>query len=165
MIRSAPIYGFDIMSGLIKFLASGCGSGYIPLAPGTFGAVVGLGLYWLLSPLPHHIYIPTVIAFVFLSVWISSKACVLYGEKDPQKITIDEVAGLLVTFIFHHWTIVGAVAGFILFRIFDIAKPFPIRWVEKRFPAGWGVVLDDVVAGVYANIALWLTLWVVQSLI
>jgi phosphatidylglycerophosphatase A len=149
------------MSNLIKIAASGLGTGYIPFAPGTFGAILGLGVYWFLSPLPHYIYIPTVVAFVFLSVWVSSKASILYGTKDPQKINIDEIAGLLVTFIFHQWTIIAAVAGLVLFRIFDIAKPFPIRWVERRFPGGWGIVLDDVVAGIYANIALWIVLLII----
>ena len=164
MIGSAVLYAFYSMNTIIKIAASGLGAGYIPLAPGTFGAAVGLGLYWLLSPLPHHIYIPTVVAFVFLAVWISSKACVLYGTKDPQRITIDEIAGLLITFAFHSWTLVAAIAGFVLFRIFDITKPFPIRWIERRFPSGWGVVLDDVMAGIYANIALWLVIVILSRM-
>lgn len=152
------------MGAVIKIAASGLGAGYVPVAPGTAGAVVGLGLCWVLSSLNHHVYIPTVVAFVFLSAWISSRASILYEAPDPQKITIDEIAGILVTFIFHQLTWISAIAGFILFRLFDIAKPFPVRWVERRFPGGWGIVLDDVVAGVYANAALWIVLMVLGKL-
>ena len=151
------------MGFLYKFFATGAGTGYIPVAPGTFGAAVGVLLWWALSPLPHHIYVPTVIAFIFFSVWVSSGAQRLFGGKDPQKITIDEVAGMLVTVAFHQFTWITAIAGFVLFRIFDIAKPFPIRRVEK-LSGGWGIVLDDILAGVYANLSLWIVLIVLGKL-
>lgn len=140
--------------------ATGLGTGYSPVAPGTMGSLVGVALYWFLSPLPHHVFIPSVIAFIFLAAWVSGRACVLFGEKDPSKVTIDEIAGLLVTFIMHPFSWLAVIAGFVLFRIFDIAKPFPIRVIERRLPGGWGVVLDDVAAGVYANASLWVFVWI-----
>ncbi len=151
------------MRWFITIFATGLGTGYSPFAPGTAGAVVGVGLYWILSPLPPHIYIPTVVAFTFFAIWVSGKACVLFNDKDPSKVTIDEIAGILVTFILHPFSWIAVVAGFVLFRIFDIAKPWPVRWAERRFPGGWGVVLDDVVAGVYANAALWLCMFILSK--
>lgn len=160
VLGSPALYGFYIMNWFVKFFASGLGTGYIPIAPGTMGTLVGLGFYWVLSPLPHYIYIPTAVAFVFLAVWISARAIPLYGNEDPSTVTIDEIAGVLVTFAFHSFSWIALVAGFVLFRIFDIAKPWPIRLIERRFPGGWGVVLDDVMAGVYANAALWGAMWI-----
>jgi phosphatidylglycerophosphatase A len=128
------------------------------------GAVVGGGLYWLLSPLPHYIYIPTTVAFIFFAVWVSARACVIFGEEDPSKVTIDEIAGILVTFALHSFSWIALVVGFVLFRIFDIAKPFPVRWAERKFPGGWGVVMDDVVAGIYANIALWIIIMIIGAI-
>jgi len=151
------------MGFFYKFLATAAGTGYMPFAPGTFGAAVGVLLWWGLSWMPDHIYVPTVIAFIFFAVWVSFNAQVYFSGTDPQRITIDEVAGMLVTMAFHQVTWIAALGGFIFFRIFDISKPFPIRRVEKRFPGGWGIVLDDVLAGVYANIALWITLWILKS--
>jgi phosphatidylglycerophosphatase A len=151
------------MGFFYKFFATGAGTGYISVAPGTFGAAVGVLLWWGLSGLPQFIFVPTVIAFIFFSVWVSNGAQRLFGGEDPQKITIDEVAGMLVTVVFHQFCWVTAIAGFVLFRIFDIAKPFPIRRFEK-LPGGWGIVLDDVLAGVYANICLWGVMWVLPMI-
>ncbi len=125
-------------------------------------ALVGLAAWWGLSTLPLHILIPTVIAFIFFAVWVSSQACVLFNNKDPSKVTVDEIAGIFVTFIFHEFTWVTAVAGFVLFRIFDIAKPWPVCWADRKLAGGWGVVMDDVFAGVYANLALWIAVLILH---
>lgn len=150
------------MNSFVKFFATGFFTGYIPFAPGTMGSFVGLLFYWFLSSLKQYIYIPTVVAFIFFAIWVSERACVIYQKKDPQVVTIDEIAGLLVTFAFHRFTWPTAIAGFVLFRIFDITKPYPIYYVEKILPGGLGVVMDDVIAGVYANISLWLFIWVLK---
>lgn len=152
------------MKIFIKIFATGLGAGYSPVAPGTMGAVVGLGLYWLLSPLPDIVYVPTIIAFIFLAVWVSARACVIFGEEDPSRVTIDEIAGILVTFAFHSFSWMALIIGFVLFRIFDIAKPFPVRWAERKFPGGWGVVMDDVMAGIYANVALWIIILIIGAI-
>ena len=88
----------------------------------------------------------------------------MFGETDPQRVVIDEVAGYLVTMAFHAPTLAVALGGFVLFRIFDITKPPPVRWMERRFSDGRGVVLDDVFAGIYANAALWLCGLIIPSL-
>ena len=138
-----------------SFFATGFFIGKVPIAPGTAGTIVGVLLYILIRPIPTILYVVTVIAFVFFAAWVATQAQEIYGEQDPQEVVIDEIAGFLVTMTFHKFDISLLIGGFILFRIFDIVKPYPIRWVERYFLSGWGVVLDDVVAGVYANVALW----------
>lgn len=144
------------MKYFIQFLSSGCLAGYLPVAPGTWGTVVGFGFYWLLKGLPLPLYLATVVAFVFFAVWLSERARHLFGGDDPPKVVVDEIAGYLVTMAFHTPTLFIALAGFVLFRGFDILKPPPIRLAERRLRGGWGIVLDDVLAGVYANAALYL---------
>jgi len=139
---------------IILFFASGAGSGYIPVAPGTWGSVVGLLVYWALSGMPLWPLVATVLAIVFLSCWVAGLAEGMLAAKDPQLIVIDEVAGMLVTLLFLpvNWKV--AVAGFFLFRLFDIWKPFPAGWLQDNLSGGWGVVGDDVMAGIYANLVL-----------
>jgi phosphatidylglycerophosphatase A len=136
------------------FLATGFGVGYSPVAPGTLGSLVAILIYYFLSEIPPPLYEITLIGFFFLSVWISENAERLFGKKDDQKIVIDEIMGFLITMLWVPKTIRFIIIGFFLFRFFDILKPFPIRHVEKRFKGGFGVVLDDVAAGVYSNIIL-----------
>ena len=142
------------MRKIILFLASGGGVGYIPLAPGTWGSAVGVLLFWALLRLPVWPLVVTVVAIAFLSCWIADLAEGLLGAKDPQVIVIDEVAGMLVTLLFLpvNWQV--ALAGFFFFRLFDIWKPFPARWLQDHLPGGWGVVGDDIMAGIYANLVL-----------
>lgn len=115
---------------------------------------MGVLFYFLLAGLSPLLYSITVIAFVCLAVWVATGAERELGEKDCQKIVIDEIAGYLVTMAFIPFTGWAVAAGFVLFRLFDIWKPFPCRWIEKNLPRGWGVVGDDVMAGIYANLVL-----------
>jgi phosphatidylglycerophosphatase A len=139
---------------IILFLASGGGVGYIPFAPGTWGSAVGVLLFWALLRLPMWPLVVTVVAIAFLSCWIADLAEGLLGKKDPQIIVIDEVAGMLVSLLFLpvNWKV--ALAAFFFFRLFDIWKPFPARWLQDHLPGGWGVVGDDIMAGIYANLVL-----------
>ncbi|MFZ5569777.1 MAG: phosphatidylglycerophosphatase A [Thermodesulfobacteriota bacterium] len=139
---------------LILLLATGFHSGRMPVAPGTFGSLAGLALCYLLSVMPALKSIPVLIIFICLSMWIAGEAETLLGAKDPGSIVIDEVAGMAVTLTGLPFTPANALAGFVLFRFFDILKPFPIRQLEKRIPGGIGVVLDDLLAGVYALLVL-----------
>jgi phosphatidylglycerophosphatase A len=139
---------------LILFLASGFYSGYAPIASGTVGTLVGIALYYLLSRLPLYSYSILTVVIIALGVWLASRAEEILGEKDPSVIVIDEIAGFLVAMWAFPSTWRAVVAGFLLFRFFDILKPFPIRKIDQHAPGGWGVMLDDVLAGVYANIAL-----------
>jgi phosphatidylglycerophosphatase A len=146
------------MKHFILLLATGFGVGYSPIAPGTLGTLISIPIYYSFSEIPSPIYEITLSAFFFLSVWISANAEIYYGKKDDQRIVIDEIMGFLITMLWIPRTVYFIIIGFFLFRFFDILKPFPIRRLEKRLKGGFGVVLDDVVAGVYATIILRLVL-------
>jgi phosphatidylglycerophosphatase A len=134
------------------FLATGCYVGYIPFAPGTFGSLIGLPLCSLLAGIQLSAAIMAALVLIVLAIWISGAAARRLKRKDPGCIVIDEIAGMVVTFIGLPFTLTTAVLGFILFRILDILKPFPIRMFDQRLSGGLGIVADDVVAGIFANI-------------
>ena len=138
----------------VVFFATGCYAGYAPGAPGTFGTLVAIPLCYLLSRLSWVYAIFPLGLFTGFAVWMSAEAEKVFKKKDSGLIVIDEVAGFLVTLIFIPWSAKNVVIGFFLFRAMDIVKPFPIRSLETKLPGGWGVVGDDVLAGIYANVAL-----------
>lgn len=142
------------LSRLFLIFATGFGSGMAPVAPGTAGTIVGVCLYWLFSHLAPSLLLITCITFIFLSVWIAERAAHILQQRDPGCIVIDEISGYLVTMLLIPWNWEHAVIGFLLFRLLDITKPFPIRRIDQNVSGGWGIVLDDVLAGVYANIIL-----------
>ena len=142
----------------VMMLATGCFTGYIPFAPGTFGSLVGLPLCFLLSKTKLSVAVLFILIFIFFAIWISSRAEKILKQNDPGCIVIDEIAGIMVAFLGLPFNITSAVAGFAAFRFFDILKPFPIRFVEKKIAGGTGIVLDDLIAGVYSNIILRLLL-------
>jgi len=142
------------MKHFILVLATGFGVGYSPIAPGTLGTLVAIPIYYFLSEIPSPLFEITLVGFFFLSVWISENAERFFGKKDDQRIVIDEIVGFLVTMLWVPKTILFIIIGFLLFRFFDILKPFPIRHLEKKLKGGYGIVLDDVLAGIYANIVL-----------
>lgn len=144
------------MNLLIKLLATWGGSGYAPVASGTFGTLAAIPFYLMLAKLSLPLYLLTLTAFFFLSCWVSGKAEVIFQEKDSGKIVIDEVVGYLVTMTAIPFDWRYMVAGFFLFRLFDIVKPPPASWFDRKLKNGYGVVLDDVAAGIYA----WLSLFV-----
>jgi phosphatidylglycerophosphatase A len=136
------------------FLATGFYIGKIPYAPGTFGSLIGLPLCFLLTGLTLLPAIFFAATFILLAAWIAGAAEKALGRKDPGAIVIDEVAGMVVALFGLPFTLTTAVLGFIGFRIIDIFKPFPIRILDKRLRGGVGVVADDVVAGIFANLIL-----------
>lgn len=143
---------------MVLFLATGCGLGWIPFAPGTFGSLGGLVLVYGLSYLPPGGYIAAEVAFILLGVWICTRAGQLMGKVDPGSVVWDEIAAFPIVFAGVAMTPWTAVLGFGWFRLFDISKPFPVNRLEK-LPAGWGVMADDLMAGVYAMLALHATVW------
>ena len=138
----------------VVFIATGFGLGYIPLIPGTFGTLPGLPLCFFLAQVPVAIATVFVIGLIVLAMWLAGAAEKSLGQKDPGKIVIDEIAGLTVALLGLPFDAFHVIAGFIAFRIFDAWKPYPLRAMEKRFSGGVGVVIDDVGAGIYANILL-----------
>ena len=142
------------------WIATGLGSGYFPVAPGTAGSALGLALVIAfrqtsLEPLWLALSLAAITGLLFLvGVWSAGKAEKVFGRVDPGQVVIDEVAGQILTFVATPrvaW--IGLIIGFILFRAFDIVKPFPARQAE-RLPGGWGIMMDDVVAGLYSLIVL-----------
>ena len=146
------------MRRFILFLSSNAGLGYAPVASGTFGTLAGIPAFYLLSRLPPLLFLVTWIGLLFLSFWAAGEAGRIYGVVDDGRIVIDELVGYLVTVAFLPFTWKAAILGFFLFRLFDIVKLQPARWFDQQMKNGYGVVLDDVAAGVYAAIALRLLL-------
>lgn len=142
-------------------LATGCNTGYAPAVPGTFGTLAGLPLCFLVSYLPVSMTFLSILAFIIFAIWIADRAEGLIGKKDPGCIVIDEIAGILVTMALLPFSITTAVLGFFIFRIFDILKPFPARYLEAHIDGGAGIVIDDIAAGIMANIVLRCLLWVI----
>ncbi len=142
-----------IAQAVILFAAQGAGAGKSPVAPGTAGTLVGVLLYLLLRGLPPTWYLVACVLVVGLGTGAAGEAEKLLGKKDAQSIVIDEIAGYLVSMVLvpSGWGFVAA--GFCLFRFFDIVKPWPLRRLQDLH-GGLGVMLDDVGAGVYANIML-----------
>jgi len=132
--------------------ATGFGSGYIPVAPGTAGSVVGVAIFVLIHDLPWQAYLAVTVAITAVGIPISTRAEKIYGQKDCGKIVIDEIAGQLVTLFMAPLTVPAVAAGFFLFRIFDIVKP-GFKRLEK-IPGGLGIMIDDVLAGLMALIVL-----------
>ena len=126
--------------------------GFLPYAPGTFGTAVSFLFVLLLRP-GEFFLLPVIIAMFVLGTYVSTSTEKLLG-KDSGHIVIDELCGYIVSVLFVPKTIGYLVAAFILFRIFDIVKPPPIRRIEKEVPGGLGIMLDDLAAGIYANICL-----------
>ena len=139
--------------GIAKLIATFFYVGYFPYAPGTLGTLAAVPLYYIVSRLPNYFYIPFTIIFIILSVWAAGVVEDIFGEKDPGLIVVDEVSGYLVTMIIIPFSLTNLVIGFFLFRLFDIVKPPPARRAEK-LAGGLGVVTDDLMAGVYANMVL-----------
>ena len=141
-------------------IASGLGTGYSPVAPGTAGsalAVVLAALYAWAAGLGRFegLLYPALILLLFVvGVWAAGKAEAIYGQKDCGKIVIDEVVGMLITLYLLPASWLYLTLGFFMFRLFDIVKPFPARRIDQGLGGGLGVMLDDVVAGIYANICL-----------
>jgi len=133
--------------------------GYFPIAPGTVGSAAGLVVYllvwWSGSPL---VEAGLIVALFAAGVWAGTTAERFFGGIDPGPIVIDEVAGMLITLAFIPVGWSGALAGFVLFRIFDVFKPWPARSLE-RLHGGLGVMADDAMAAIYANLSLRVLMW------
>lgn len=138
----------------VMFLATGCFIGNISFAPGTFGSILGLPLCFFLSKINLLIAVFLTVVFILFAIWIAQRAEKLVNTEDPGCIVIDEIAGILVTFTGIPFHIISVAFGFVIFRALDIWKPYPISWIERKLSGGAGIVMDDVVAGIYSNLVL-----------
>ncbi|MEF3695322.1 MAG: phosphatidylglycerophosphatase A [Candidatus Cloacimonadota bacterium] len=140
-----------------NLIASFLGLGYLPKAPGTWGSLGALGLYYLLPGEIFELwnlwyYLPALLLFSLFAVFISSKAEKTLGHDAPS-IVIDEVCGFFTAVAILPKTLMVGIYAFVLFRVFDIAKPFPVG-ISQKLPRGWGIVVDDLLAGIYALILM-----------
>jgi phosphatidylglycerophosphatase A len=138
-------------------LATACGVGYAPIAPGTWGSLFGLAL-WAVLPAAPPIQVAVIVGLFVAGSWSGSVAEQHFGRTDPSHVVIDEVLGMLMTLFLNPVGWIGAVLGFFLFRAADIIKPFPANRLE-RLHGGLGVMADDAMAAVYANLALRFCIW------
>lgn len=140
----------------VYFIAFGFGSGLSPVAPGTFGTLAAIPVYLLLSACSWPIYLVLTCAAFLLGIYVSNIVSRDLGEHDYSGIVWDEVVGYLLTMFMAPKGIVWIILGFVLFRLFDIWKPQPIGWVDKRVHGGIGIMLDDVIAAIPAWSILYL---------
>lgn len=145
-----------------RLIATGLGSGYSPIAPGTAGSAVGLLLFWPLSRLDATAQVAVTAAVVLAGVAAASHLARRLGIEDPGVVVIDEVAGMWVTLLFLPLTAFTAVTGFLAFRVMDVLKPYPARQLE-RLHGGWGIMADDLMAAVYANLLVRIALMVLPA--
>jgi len=141
------------MRNFVLFAATGAGSGYAPIAPGTVGSAVGLALYVLCVRLGGQsgLLVGLLLALA-VGTWAADRASRIFGTHDDGRITVDEVAGMLLALLWLPVLPWVMASGFVLFRLFDIVKPWPARRAEG-LPGGVGVMADDLVAGLYANLS------------
>jgi phosphatidylglycerophosphatase A len=150
------------MDRLMMFIATGAGSGNLPVAPGTWGSAVGVLLWLLLSRLGALPYFAVVGVLFIIGVFCAGAAEKIVDRGDPAIVVIDEIVGQLIALSLIPATPLTIFAGFLLFRFFDIVKPFPVGWIDQHLHGGLGIMLDDVVAGLYALLVLHLVLWLLK---
>ena len=150
-------------SNPVHLLAFGLGSGAVPKAPGTFGTIAAIPLYLLLCKLSPLLYLLVVLVLFVVGIWLCNRASSDLGVHDHSGIVWDEWVGLLVTL----WLVppgwIWLLSGFFLFRFFDILKPWPISWLDRRIGGGFGIMVDDLLAALYAFTILQLAACVILS--
>lgn len=148
----------QIIKDPVHFFAFGLGSGLSPKAPGTMGTLMALLIYWfMLADMSVYWYLAVTISSIPLGIYLCGESAKRLGVHDYGGIVWDEFSGLWITFIFapKHWLI--ALVGFLLFRLFDILKPWPINWIDRKVSGGLGIMLDDILAGLISLAVLqWL---------
>ena len=148
-----------VCSNPLYFIAAGFGSGLMPFAPGTWGTLAALPIYWVLSLYSLPVYLGvTIIAFV-LGVWVADWVSRDLGEHDYGGIVWDEIVGYLLTMVLVPVSLTWMIVGFVLFRLFDIWKPQPIRYIDQKVTGGLGIMLDDVLAAAFAWVVLQGIVW------
>lgn len=144
--------------GLV-FLMQGLGVGYSPVVPGTFGTLLAIPLYLALAHLSFWLYSAVILILFIFGVYGCRLALAKLKVSDPPSLVWDEIVGFLVAMAAITPSLKTVLVGFLLFRLFDIVKPWPANWVDKNIGGGLGVMLDDVLAGIYVNLILQFALW------
>lgn len=138
----------------VHFLAFGFGSGAVPKGPGTAGTVVAMAIYYVVPPLPPLAQVLVIVVSLVFGIWICGKTATDLGVHDHGGIVWDEFVGYWITMFMAPTGWVWPLIGFVLFRILDIFKPWPIKWVDKQVKGGMGIMLDDVLAGIMAALCI-----------
>jgi phosphatidylglycerophosphatase A len=140
----------------VTLIATSFGAGFMPKAPGHTGTLTAVPLAWALGRGGHGLFIAGLAAISAIGTWAAGRFLAATGRDDDQRIVVDEVAGYLVTLALVERTGPNLFFGYFLFRLFDVWKPWPVRWADRRVGGGLGVMLDDLLAGVYGALALFL---------
>lgn len=148
-----------ILKDPVHFLAFGFGSGLLPKAPGTWGTLVAVPLWFGLAQLSLTYYLIATVALSIIGIWLCGRSSEKLGVHDHGGIVWDEFCGYWVTMIMVPVTWYWALIGFALFRFFDIIKPWPIKWLDTKVKGGFGIMIDDIIAGLFALGILQLVLW------
>ncbi|MBF0184203.1 MAG: phosphatidylglycerophosphatase A [Magnetococcales bacterium] len=130
------------------------GAGRMAKAPGTWGTLATVPLAWLAQQAGFWWQLAALLLATVLGIWATEIACRHYQRKDPQQVVVDEAAGLLLTMLAAPEGWLGWLLGVTLFRLFDIVKPWPVNWLDRQLPSPWGVMADDLAAGLYAGLCI-----------
>ena len=149
-----------VLTNPIHLLTFGFGSGLLPKAPGTFGTLVALPLFWLIADVSLPIYLVICLASIIVGIFMCDYTSKALKVHDHPGIVWDEIAGYLITMIGFAATWQNLLLGFVFFRFFDIIKPWPIKLIDEKVSGGFGIMLDDIIAGIFA----WLCLYGVHLL-
>ncbi len=141
------------------FIATAVYTGYSPVMPGTVGTLWGIVIAYLEASRPVYGQALVMALVIAVSVFFAGKAAQIFGGDDPKNVVCDEVSGFLVSIFLIKFTFFNVILVFLLFRFFDILKPYPVGLIDRRVKGGLGIVLDDVAAGVYANIFAHIIIW------
>lgn len=155
-----PLTPKSIWQNPLYFIAFGFGSGALPYAPGTWGTLMAIPFYLALQTLPLIAYLIITLVIIIGSIWLCDKISREINIHDHPGMCIDEIVGFLVTMIGIPPSLSWIILGFLLFRLFDIWKPQPVRYIDKNIGGGLGMILDDIVAGIYACIILHIIVWI-----
>lgn len=142
-------------------IATGFYSGYLPKAPGTWGSLVGLLLVFLLNYFSLPVYLTVTVFLFMIGTFSAGEAEKILDNHDPGIVVIDEIVGMLIAMIAVPLSPLTMLLGFFLFRVFDIVKPFPVNIFDQRFHGGLGIMLDDVMAGIYSLLSLQLLIYLI----
>ncbi|WP_242674512.1 phosphatidylglycerophosphatase A family protein [Marinobacter halodurans] len=145
-----PILPPHFLRDPVHLLAFGFGSGAVNRAPGTWGSLAAIPLYWLLFWLPGPVYWIAIVGFFLLGIWLCGKTARDLKVHDHGGIVWDEFVGMWIVLGLHPQTLEGVLIAFVAFRFFDVLKPWPISWIDRHTPGGLGIMIDDVIAGFMA---------------
>jgi phosphatidylglycerophosphatase A len=153
----------NVLHRIILFFATGFYSGYLPWAPGTWGTLAAVPIYFCLRLLPLWLYAVILAIMIVAGFYLCGYAAKAMNKEDPPEAVWDEVVGFLLVMLFLPYSILSVIIGFALFRLFDIWKPWPIKKIED-LPGGFGIILDDLMASVYAILVAWIIIIVAANL-